>query len=154
MTRKRNNQPTNQTKLINLFDINHLFAQSETVSRIAHTNSFTQLNGPKYCYVIPIIQFLYLVKWFHVFLWNTIQLIILCLLTVKWLNSSIWPIDGSQTGATTPGQSWPGSNVMFPKASGLKPHHPIQDICERDALPLYWNVVSVFYSSSRLDCFT
>ena len=30
--------------------------------------------------------------------------------TFKWSNRSIWPIDGSQTGATTPGQSGPGSN--------------------------------------------
>ena len=25
-------------------------------------------------------------------------------------NSSIWPIDGTLLGATTPGQSWPGSD--------------------------------------------
>ena len=30
--------------------------------------------------------------------------------TVKWLNSSIWPINGILTGATTPGQSEPKSN--------------------------------------------
>ena len=28
----------------------------------------------------------------------------------KWLNSSIWPIDGILTGTTTPGQSGPESN--------------------------------------------
>ena len=28
----------------------------------------------------------------------------------KWLNSSIWPIDGTVTGTTTLGQSGPGSN--------------------------------------------
>ena len=31
----------------------------------------TQLYGFKYFYVIPIIQFLYTVKWFQVFLCNT-----------------------------------------------------------------------------------
>ena len=30
--------------------------------------------------------------------------------TVKWLNRSIWPIVGIQTGTTTPGQSIPGNN--------------------------------------------
>ena len=28
----------------------------------------------------------------------------------KWLNISIWPIDKTQTGTTTPDQSWHGSN--------------------------------------------
>ena len=28
----------------------------------------------------------------------------------KWLNSSIWSIDGALTGTTTPGQSRTGSN--------------------------------------------
>ena len=41
------------------FNINHLFAHNKMVSSIANTNSFTctQLNGFKYCYVMPIIQF-------------------------------------------------------------------------------------------------
>ena len=41
------------------FNINHLLAHSEVFSSINRTNSFiyTQLNGFKYCYVIPIILF-------------------------------------------------------------------------------------------------
>ena len=35
---------------------------------------------------------------------------IYCLHTVKWLNSSIWPIDRTKTDTTTPGQSGSGSN--------------------------------------------
>ena len=38
-----------------------------------------------------------------------IQLFI-CLHIVKWLNSSIWPMDGTQIGTTALGQSGPGSN--------------------------------------------
>ena len=34
----------------------------------------------------------------------------ICLHTVKWLNSSILPIYETLTGTTTPGQSGPGSN--------------------------------------------
>ena len=39
--------------------MNDLFAHSEAVSSIANTNNFiyAQLNGSKYSYVIPIIQF-------------------------------------------------------------------------------------------------
>ena len=34
----------------------------------------------------------------------------ICWHTVKWLNWSIWPIDGILTSITTPGQSGAGSN--------------------------------------------
>ena len=34
----------------------------------------------------------------------------ICLHTVKWLNSFIWTIEGTLTDTTTPGQSGPGSN--------------------------------------------
>ena len=34
----------------------------------------------------------------------------ICLDIVKWLNRSIWPIDGSLTGTTTPDRSGLGSN--------------------------------------------
>ena len=30
----------------------------------------------------------------------------------KWLNSSVWPIDGTLTGTTTPGQSEQGVILM------------------------------------------
>ena len=35
---------------------------------------------------------------------------VICLLTVKIPSSSIWPINKTQSDATTPGQSGPGSN--------------------------------------------
>ena len=30
---------------------------------------------------------------------------------IIWIISSVWPIDGTQAGTNTPGQSGPGSNV-------------------------------------------
>ena len=64
-------------------------------SNITDINSFicTNLNGFKYCYFTLVI--LFNINGFK---------------SSKWLNSFIWPIDGTQTGATTPGQSRPGSN--------------------------------------------
>ena len=61
---------------------------------LSNTDSFicTQLNGFRYCYLILTIQF------------N------ISLHTVKWLNSSIWPIDWTLTGATPLVKSGPGSN--------------------------------------------
>ena len=41
------------------------------------------------------------VKWFQVFLSN---------INIKGLNISFWPIDGTLTNTTTPGQNRPGSN--------------------------------------------
>ena len=46
----------------------------------------------------------------------------------KWLNSSIWAIDEILTSATTPGQSWPGSNgnekvLHIPQTPRLEPDH-------------------------------
>ena len=66
-----------------------------------NTNSFicTLLNGFRYCYVIPIIQFKSLV---HTQL-NGFKL-------SKWSNRSLWPIDGTLTGTSTPGQSESGNN--------------------------------------------
>ena len=51
----------------------HLLPHDEVVSSFAHTHSFisTQLNVSKYCYVIPVIQFLHTVKWLKVLLCNT-----------------------------------------------------------------------------------
>ena len=63
--------------LIILFNINHLFADSEVVTSIVFNanNSiqhysfiFTQTNGSKYCYVIQIFQFQQTVKEFQVLL--------------------------------------------------------------------------------------
>ena len=58
-------------------------------------------------------------------------LIIICLHRVTGLNSSFWPIDGTLTGSTTPGQSGPGSKRQrgtphSPKDIGLTPHHQMQ----------------------------
>ena len=50
--------------------------------------------------------FLHTIKWFQVLLFNSFNLIVICLHTVF----SIWPIDRTLSGATTPGQSEPGSN--------------------------------------------
>ena len=74
-------------------------------------------------------------------------------------NKSIWPIDRTLSGATTPGQRGPGSMAMkeysaLPKAQLLlKPHHQIVD-CHRTlvggVLPLCRDAVGVFCSLSRL----
>ena len=75
----------------------------------------TQLKGSKYFYVILIIQFnishLHTVKWFQ-----------------KRLNISIWTIDWTPTGTTTPGPSEPESNdnegvLHIPQTSRLESHH-------------------------------
>ena len=65
---------------------------------------------------------LHIVKWLHLFLYNTNNFI--------WtrLNdtSSIWSIDWTLTGTTTPGQSGPGSNGnkgVLPITPGLKPRN-------------------------------
>ena len=55
------------------------------------------------------INYLHTAKGFQVVL--TIQFKISHFLyIVKWLNSSVWPIDGTLTGTITPSQSGPGSN--------------------------------------------
>ena len=51
-------------------------------------------DGSKYCY-ITLSNFLTSV---------------ICLHTVKWLNSCIWLTDGTLTDTTIPGQSEPGNN--------------------------------------------
>ena len=66
--------------------------------------------------------------------------------------NSVYPIDRALSGATTPGQSGPGSNgnegvLRIPKAPALLgPHH-------EGVLPLCRCVLSVFYSPNRL-CYT
>ena len=59
----------------------------------------TQLNDFKDCYLILIIQF----KSFVCTHLNGFKY-------RKWLNISIWPTNGNQTGTTTPGKSGPDSN--------------------------------------------
>ena len=76
----------------------HLFAQRSMVSSIANMNSSiwyylfvrTQWNGSKY--------------------YNQFNLTsVICLHTVKWSNSSSWPIDMTLLGTITLSQSGPGS---------------------------------------------
>ena len=55
--------------------------------------SYLHTDVSKYCYVTQ----------FHL-------VSVICLHTVKLLNSSIWPINEILTGTTTPDQSGPGSN--------------------------------------------
>ena len=76
-------------------------------------------------------------------------------------NSSIWPIDRTLSGATTPGQNAPKSDCnegysAFLKAPALlKPHHQIFCVISRTlvgsrVLPLCRDTVGVFYTPSRL----
>ena len=56
---------------------------------------------------MSLSSFLHIVKWFQVLLYNTHNLTsVICLHTV----CSIWPIDRTLSGATSPGQSEPESN--------------------------------------------
>ena len=58
---------------------------------------------------------------------------IICLLTVKWLNSSIWPLDGTLTSSTTPGESGPESNgnkgVLYIPQSSRIGASPLDAVC-------------------------
>ena len=72
-------------------------------------NMWIKLNGSKYCYVSLTIQsvsqsFVYTQLNVTTVLFQTIQFSISAQL------SSIWPIDRTLSGATTPGQSRPGSD--------------------------------------------
>ena len=70
---------------------------------------------------------LHTVKWFQVLICNTNNLTLFNFSIVKCSNSSIWSIEGTLRGTTTPGQSGPGSNgnegIPIPKAPELEPHH-------------------------------
>ena len=86
---------------------------------VSNTDSFicTQFNGFKYCYVTLVIL-----------LNNIFDTLLDGSKYSKWLNSSIWPTDGTLAGTTTSGQSRPRSNVSkgylsFPRVLGLKPHY-------------------------------
>ena len=67
------------------------------------------------------------VKWFEVLLYNSHNLTsVICLHTV----CSIWPIDRTLSGATTPGQGGPEAKAMkgystFPKSPRMEPCHQI-----------------------------
>ena len=78
----------------------------------------------KYCYIIPIIQFLHIGEQFQVLLFNTNnsfqhdsfacsqwhKQFNISLHTVKWSNSSIWSCDGTLISTIFLGQSRLGSN--------------------------------------------
>ena len=105
--------------------------------------------------------FLHTVKWFQVLLYNSHNLtLVIFLQTVR----SIWPIDKTQSGATTPGQSGPGSNdnegvlnipqiskarVLWSDGLMLYPRHLLG---EWGILPFCRDAVGVFYSPSWLGC--
>ena len=65
-------------------------------------------------------------------------------------NSSIWPIDRTLPGATTSGQSGPGSDgneeardILFRKVNCLMSY-------SRHSLWVFKDVVGIFYSPNRL----
>ena len=75
----------------------------------------------------------------------------------KWLNSCIWPIDGTLTSTTTPGLCGPGSNankgvLHIPQSSrtAALPSDAISTTLVGEVLPLCRDAVDVFYSSSQL----
>ena len=72
--------------------------------------------------------YLHTVKWFQVLLRDTNLISVMCLLTMKWLNSSILSIDEILTDNTTTDQNGQGSNSnkndsTLPKAPELERHH-------------------------------
>ena len=59
--------------------------------------------------MILLIKYSNLIQTIYTQLYRLKYLIMIMILS-KWLNSSIWPLDGTLTGAINPGQSGPGSN--------------------------------------------
>ena len=80
----------------------------------------------------------------------------------KLLNRSIWPIDVTQIGTTTPGQSGPGNNgyegvLYIPQNSLLELDHQMQfsvisRTLVRGILLLCKDAIGIFYSPIRLGC--
>ena len=79
----------------------------------------------------------------------------------KWLNISIWPINGTLTGTTTQDQNWPKSNsnegvlqILQSPRTVVSPsdtvYCPIRTLIGRKILLLCRNSVDVFYSPSQL----
>ena len=75
--------------------------------------------------------------------------------------SSIWPIDRTLSGDTTPSQSGPGSDgnegvLNIPQSSSITGDSPSDCLVTfrtlvKGVLPLYREAVHVFYSPNRLD---
>ena len=74
--------------------------------------------------------------------------------------SSIWPIDRTLSGATTPGQIVPESDgnegvLRIPQSSSITGTSPLDDLASHagyllvGGVPLCKNAVGVFYSPSR-----
>ena len=85
-----------------------MFAHGQMDLFIAHSNRFINYLTlfyfikvkwfvSKYCYAIPIIRF-YMGHFFIPLDYSKYR---------KWLDISIWPTNGTLTGTTIPGQSWP-----------------------------------------------
>ena len=56
--------------------------------------------------------------------YSSLITLVICLHTVKWVKSSIWPIDGTSSGTTTPSESEPRSNdyegvLHIPQSSSI-----------------------------------
>ena len=86
---------------------------------------------------------------------------VICLHIVKWLNNSIWSIDGILTDTTTPDQSGAGSNdnegILHIPQSSMTGAIPSSDLVSYNRtlvggriLPLYRDAVNVFDSPSQL----
>ena len=109
---------------------------------------FVQLKDLKNCYITLIVL-----------LWSNLTAVI-CLHTVKWLNSFIWPINGIQTDATTPDQNGTGGNTNEEVLH--IPQSPRIGASPSDCFVSYTrtlgvvdgDAVSVFYNPSRLARFS
>ena len=109
-------------------------------------------------------SFLHIVKLFQVLLYNSHNLrSVICLHLV----CSIWPQNRTLLGATTSGQSGPGSNdnegiLYIPQISKTRssPSDGLMSYEEHSfgggsaVLLLCWDTVSVFYSPSQLGCYS
>ena len=124
-----------------------------------------KIYAPCKCFVDNILKqawalLLHTVKWFQILLYNNHNLTSAMCLRAH-IVCSIWPIDRTQSGATSPGQSGPRNND---NEAGI-PHSPnlqgwslaiwwfnvISGILVRGGgLPLHRYAVSVFYSHSWL----
>ena len=107
----------------------------------------------------------YTVKWSNSSLFNNWIYHVICLHTVQMSNSSISPIDRTLSGATTPGQSGPGSNsnegvLCIPQSSSITgvslsdclvsyPGHLLRESYPFAEMQLVYSTY-LLYSSNRL----
>ena len=106
---------------------------------------------------MSLSSFFHTVKWFLVLLYKSPNLrSVICLHTV----CSIWPIDRTLSGATTPGWSGPGNNgnevvLLIPQIfkAGVTPTDSLMSYLEHSlvmVLPLCREVVDVFILMSSV----